>query len=271
MVKLFQGATKHWRYVLTFALLGLAFWMIEFLYQYYILIPGSLQSSLIRSFSLTGATLIGIALLIGPIAKLFPSKNYIKERRAFGVLGFTFIILHVIAVMNYLYGFNIPLLVADKNPYANPALFGAIAFIIYIPLFLTSTDWANEKLGYYKWKFIHRFVYMAWILSVLHFIQVNPPLLLNPAGYLLLAVSALVFMSELAAFAKHVKTNRGINMLIGILLILAGGILFYFAYQNENSHIATKNIIAYGIPLVLSGAVSLYIISQFIERRHVIE
>ncbi len=267
MVRLFQGAIKHKGYVFVSILLGLIFWAAQFLYQYYIFSEGQMGSALIRSAAFTGATLIGIALIIGPFAKLFPSMNYIKHRRTFGVLGFTFIIMHYITVMYYFFGFDVSMILVEKNPFINPVIFGSIAFLVYLPIYLTSNDWSNEKLKYYKWKFIHRLVYLAWIISVLHFLQVNPMLLLSPVGYLLLGVTALVFMLELAAFVKYSQTSRGMNTVVGILLIIIGLSLFYFTYQNARASLTTKLILVYGFPIVIVGSIIFYFISSFAERK----
>ncbi len=262
MPRLFQGARQDWRYTLKSIALGLLFWAIQLLYQFYVLIPGEIKGSIVRGSALAGATLIGIALLIGPLARLFPRRNYVRHRRTFGVLGFTFIIIHTMAVIAFLFNFDIGGLVFERNPYANPIIFGLLAFYIYIPLYLTSTDWATRKLGFRKWKAIHRLVYIAWILSVLHFVQINPKLLFNPAGYLLLIVTALVFIFEITAFIWHVKAKGGPGKYIGALIIIFGGILFYLAYAIKMSI-----IVLWGIPVVFIGAIVLYAFASLTRKQ----
>ena len=148
--------------------------------------------AVIRSSAFSGATLIGIALIIGPLQKLWPSRNYIKHRRSLGVLGFTFILAHYFAVMAYVFNFNLQaILLGGTNPYVNPVIFGLIAFWIYIPLYLTSTDWANQKLGYNKWKMIHRLVYFAFWALVAHFLLIKPGAIMDLPGYLLVGINLL--------------------------------------------------------------------------------
>src|SRR3989344_2513280 len=248
MVRLFAGARQEKGYVIKSILLGIAFWLLQFAYQYYILGSGDINISIIRSSAFAGATLIGIALIIGPLATLWPTKNYVKHRRTFGVMGFTFIIMHYFSVMAYIFNFNLSLLLFSNNPYVNPVLFGLAAFWIYVPLYITSTDWATQKLGYKKWKMIHRLVYFAWILSVAHFILINPPALFNISGYLLLTVTALGFILEISALTQHVKTKGGQGKYIGILIILLGSVIFYFAYTTKQS-----TIVLYGVPILVGG------------------
>ena len=262
MVKIFEGARENKRYVFTSVVLGIAFWLAQFAYQYFFLIPGEIQGSIVRSAALTGATLIGIALIIGPLAKFWPTRNYIQHRRTFGVLGFTFIIVHMLSVMFYFFNFGFAELFQSLNPYANPILFGLAAFLIFIPLYLTSTDWAVEKLGFLKWKSIHRLVYVAYILSVLHFIQINPLLLLNPAGYFLLAVTASVFALEMAAFLKYVREKGGKGKYIGGAIIVIGIILFYLVYAINKS-----GIVLYGIPIVSAVLIAIYAVYWLKKRK----
>lgn len=255
--RLFEGAMQNKKNVLKSIGLGILFWIVQYIYQYAIISAGDAQLSIIRSAAFTGATLIGIALLIGPLVRLFASRNYIVHRRTIGVIGFTFIIVHYLSALIFSFKGNLFLIFFDFNPYVNPVIFGILAFCLYIPLYLTSTDWAVRKLGFKKWKAIHRLVYVAFIITVIHFILINPPLLFNAAGYLLLAVTALVFITEIAAFVKHVKSHKGKGMVIGMVIIVFGIALFFLAYAiNKNS------IILYGIPIMLAGLLVLFLVKR---------
>ncbi len=220
-------------YILKAGLVAAAFWLVEFAYQYFFTSAGDLGSSLVRSFSFSGATLIGIALAMGPLAQLKPEWNFVEYRRTFGVAGFTFAILHYFSVLNFFYQFNLGALYFDLNPFKNPILFGTLAFLFFIPLYLTSTDWAISKLGFRTWKTIHRLVYFAFLFLIAHFVLINPPLLQNPAGYLLIAVSFTTLALELAAFAKKVRAGKagmgawaGAAITLFALLLFAGVFLF---------------------------------------------
>jgi len=262
MTKLFAGAWKDKGYVIKSILLGLVFWILQYAYQYFF-VDGEISLAIIRTSAFTGATLIGIALIIGPLQKLWPSKNYITHRRTLGVLGFTFILVHYFAVMSYVFNFNLQsIFFGGTNPYVNPVVFGFIAFWIYIPLYFTSTDWATQKLGYNKWKMIHRLVYFAWIVSVLHFILVNPGALFNLSGYILMIVTALVFILEISAFIKHTKSRGGRGRYIGLFIILVGAILFYFAYAIKESY-----FVIYGALIVIIGLLVVFVLTRKRENR----
>jgi len=255
MPKIFEGAARAKKYVAGAIVLGIIFWLLEFAYQ--MILIGNPITSVVRGSALTAATLIGISLLISPLARLFPSRNYIRHRRTIGVLGFTFAIIHACTVVfSGLYG-SLGSIFFSINPYEAPAVFGLLAFIIFIPIYLTSTDWAVAKLSYQKWKAIHRLVYIAFIITVLHFILVNPPLLMNAFGYLLLAVAGLVFMFEIAAFIDYTRKKAGQERTIGALIILAGAILFCIAYAiDKNGYVAP------GAAALVIGVIVIYIVSR---------
>ncbi len=65
---------------------------------------------------------------------------------------------------------------------------GFAAFLLLVPLAVTSTDGWVRRLGFKRWKRIHRLVYVAAVLGVLHFIWRVKADLLEPvvfAGVLL--------------------------------------------------------------------------------------
>ena len=163
---------------------------------------------------------------------LSPKHNYIAHRRTFGVWGFTFIITHATAATLF-YSLFPGGFLADLNPYSNPIIFGAMAFVLYIPMYLTSTDWAVAKLGVKNWKSIHRVVYLAYLFSTLHYIKINPELFWNLSKTLLMAVTVLAYSLELAAYAKFTSRKRTAgNMLYGGALIAFGIILLYLAFNG---------------------------------------
>jgi len=189
--------------MVTFIALAIAFWLIQFAYQFYVLIPEQLNGSLVRSFALAGATFIGTALLLSSVFKFRPDLGkYWYVRRMFGVMGFTFAAFHVISVLNFLFQWDVGAIYWSLNPFENPLIFGSLGFPIFFLMFLTSTDWAFEKLGT-KWKTIHRLVYFGYWAIVSHFLLINPELLMNLAGYLLLLITFLAITGQLYWFLKN--------------------------------------------------------------------
>lgn len=223
----------HGRSLFSFAALAFAFWGIEFAAQFYKFSKGGLGSSFVRSFSFTGATLIGTALLSSIIFKFRPRlAQYWRIRRYLGVSGFVFIFFHILSVYHFIYGYDIRATYYSFNPLVNPIIFGSIAFPILLVMALTSTDWAVNKLTPKVWKFIHRFVYIAEASAIFHFLQMNTEARRTPPGYLLLLIMALTVAGQLYWFLKISWQRRfkSIATVYGLFIIIATVILAYYIF-----------------------------------------
>ena len=130
-----------------------------------------------------------IALIATPIAILFPkgmvSKWLLRNRRYFGVAAFGYTFLHTLF---YLIEIPTEKIVAECLELG--MLTGWIAFIIFIPLAVTSNDasvrWLKEK-----WKPLQRWVYLAAILTFAHWVFIEyhwKPAVVHFAPVLLLQV-----------------------------------------------------------------------------------
>jgi sulfoxide reductase heme-binding subunit YedZ len=60
---------------------------------------------------------------------------------------------------------------------------GFTAFILLVPLAATSTRGALKRLGYFRWKRLHRLAYVAPLLAVIHFIWRVKKDVTEPAAY----------------------------------------------------------------------------------------
>ncbi|MDO8537680.1 MAG: ferric reductase-like transmembrane domain-containing protein [archaeon] len=237
MAKLFEGARKNWKKVLAFIVFSIIFWFIQFWYQLNIVGAESPQHAMIRSLAFSGATFIAIALLSSSVFKFFPkTAKYVDYRRDFGVMGFVFGMLHYLGVVSVLFEGN-PMNVfafafsEPIDPFLKPIIFALLAYPIFFLMFLTSTDWAVEKLGK-KWKALHRLVYFAFMFLVFHFLLINPPAIMNLAGYLLMAISFLALAGELYWFIQTILKKRAstLGIAIGILIIFLYLAIGYFAW-----------------------------------------
>ncbi|MFA6523174.1 MAG: ferric reductase-like transmembrane domain-containing protein [Candidatus Peribacteraceae bacterium] len=47
-------------------------------------------------------------------------------------------------------------------------VFGSVAFLILLPVFLTSTVWAVRTMGYRSWKNVQRITHVAFVFAALH-------------------------------------------------------------------------------------------------------
>jgi len=232
MSKLFEGAVKDWKFVLAFAAFSMIFLLIELSYQLYIAnMP--LEFAIVRGFAFSGATFIALSLFSSIVFKFYPKyAKYWNVRRSLGVAGFLFGIFHVMAVYNFYFGWDVAKALTPFNPIENPRVFGFIAYIILLALFLTSTDWAEAKLRPPRWKMIHRLVYFGFWALVAHFMLVNPEAIMDLPGYLLIFITLLTLAGQLYWFVKISARNKFSNLgtKIGFLIIFLYLVLAYLLY-----------------------------------------
>jgi sulfoxide reductase heme-binding subunit YedZ len=105
-------------------------------------------------------------LTITPVRRVV---NLVKFRRAIGLLGFFYLTLHLIAWLWFDMGLMLSQAFADlfKRPYLT---YGIIAFLLLIPLAITSNNASIRKLGG-KWRRLHMLVYPAVALGVVHYLM----------------------------------------------------------------------------------------------------
>jgi sulfoxide reductase heme-binding subunit YedZ len=110
-----------------------------------------------------------IALMITPFVVLFPARRWprwlLARRRYLGVAAFAYAGLHTIA---YLIDKGaLQIVVGDL---AKTGIWtGWIAFLVFVPLALTSNDWSVRRMGP-AWKTLQRAVYVAALFTVAHWV-----------------------------------------------------------------------------------------------------
>lgn len=214
----------HWRMLFKFSIGAIVFWLLEFVAQYHWLQKGDLANSLVVSFAFAGATLIGLALFSSAIFKWYPrTAQYWRFRRYLGVSGFIFALLHSQTALYFVFGYSLVDAYPTFNPFENPVVFGTFALFILLIMASISTDWAVTAIGPRRWKFIHRFIYVAYPSAVFHFLIIDPEGIKTPPGYLLLLVTVAALFGQLFWFFKISARRRfrSLGFLIGSIIILA--------------------------------------------------
>ena len=92
-----------------------------------------------------------------------------RVRRTLGLLAFAFAVLHVSVYAGLDQGLRLSAILADvvtrKFIFA-----GFAALVLMVPLAVTSTRASVRRLGFARWTKLHRLVYPAALLAVVHFI-----------------------------------------------------------------------------------------------------
>jgi sulfoxide reductase heme-binding subunit YedZ len=109
-----------------------------------------------------------ITLSISPIRRWFGFAVVLRYRRMMGLYTWFYASLHLMAVLTYILGWSGSVFVEEfiERPYM---ALGIVAWLLLLPLGLTSNRWMIKKLGR-RWKLLHRLVYVVAILACGHFI-----------------------------------------------------------------------------------------------------
>lgn len=109
-----------------------------------------------------------LSLAISPMARLFTAPSVIQWRRPSGLWAFFFLSLHLLVFAQGYIGWSLVILLEEliERPYITV---GALAWLLLVPLALTSTQRARRKLGR-RWVLLHRLVYVAAALGCAHLI-----------------------------------------------------------------------------------------------------
>ncbi|NOK62828.1 MAG: sulfoxide reductase heme-binding subunit YedZ [Chloroflexi bacterium AL-N1] len=130
-----------------------------------------------------------LSLVCTPINTLSGFKPVMKLRRPLGLYAFMYVCLHLLTFTGLDYGFNLNAIIQTiiEKRYI---LAGFSAFLLLLPLAITSTKWWQRRLGRF-WRQLHRLVYVAALLGVLHYVwlvksDIREPLLYGTAVVALL-------------------------------------------------------------------------------------
>ncbi len=109
-----------------------------------------------------------LSLTVTPLYLLFDWKWVYRFRRPLGLYAFLYAALHVLTFVGLDYGFDWTL-VSDAIQNNRYTLVGLTAFLILLPLALTSAKRSKAWLGPKWWKWLHRWSYLAAGIAVLHY------------------------------------------------------------------------------------------------------
>ncbi len=116
--------------------------------------------------------------------------NLIKFRRALGLLAFTYVALHLTTWVGLDKALRWSEILADlyKRPYI---IIGMLAFVVMIPLALTSSNRAIRSLGPLAWRRLHQLTYLAALAGAFHFVMLKKTWATEPLIYLALVIGLL--------------------------------------------------------------------------------
>jgi methionine sulfoxide reductase heme-binding subunit len=109
-----------------------------------------------------------ITLAITPLRRFSKWNWLVKLRRMLGLFAFFYATLHFTTFLWFDHFFDLDEMLKDvvKRPFITV---GFIAFLLLIPLAVTSTNGMVRRLGGKRWQWLHRLLYLIAPLGILHF------------------------------------------------------------------------------------------------------
>jgi sulfoxide reductase heme-binding subunit YedZ len=173
------------------------------------------ETLLIRSSSTLAVLLLHIILAIGPLCRL--NKNFLPllyNRRHLGVTMFTFASIHGIFSIFQFHSLSntnplVSVFISNTNFGSLSAfpfqVLGFFALIIFFLMAITSHDFWLHNLSPKIWKTLHMFVYLAYLLVVMHVMLGVIQYEKNPLFVVLIFTGAgtLITLHLLAAYKER--------------------------------------------------------------------
>lgn len=140
------------------------------------------------------------SLACTPIKIITGAKWPMRLRKTLGLMAFFAVLAHFLLYFVFDRMMMMTLIVEDvlKRPFI---AIGFCAFVLLVPLAITSTKNALHKLGPKRWKLLHRLAYVVGVLGIVHFVMrvkkdVTEPLIYGAVLAFLLSVRLLDYVSR---------------------------------------------------------------------------
>ncbi|KKX34175.1 protein-methionine-sulfoxide reductase heme-binding subunit MsrQ [Rhizobium sp. LC145] len=163
-------------------------------WYFYLAATGGLGFNPVKEFEhllgIWALRFIVATLAITPLRDL-AGINWIRYRRALGLLAFYYVLMHFSVYASLDLRFNVGAVAADiaRRPYIT---IGMACLLMLIPLALTSNNWSIRKLGP-RWTKLHKLIYVIAAGGLLHFILARKSLTLEPLTYLAIITGLLAY------------------------------------------------------------------------------
>ena len=130
-------------------------------------------------------TFLLISLSLTPLRRLSGCQWLMRIRRMLGLYAFLYGSLHFITyiVLDQFFDWEAILKDIIKRPYITV---GFPAYLLLIPLAITSTDAMTRRLGGKRWRLLHKLVYLSAIGGVIHYWWLVKKDLTNPLSFAIL-------------------------------------------------------------------------------------
>jgi sulfoxide reductase heme-binding subunit YedZ len=149
-------------------------------------------------------TLLLASLLATPLKAWFGWTWCMRSRRMLGLFSFFYACLHLVTYLALDQTFDLAEILRDvvKRKFITV---GFAAFLLLVPLAVTSSNRWVKRLGFARWKALHRLAYAAAVLGVLHFVWRVKADLLQPAIFA--TVLSVLLLARLVAARRSARSR----------------------------------------------------------------
>ena len=142
-----------------------------------------------RDLGLWALKFLVVSLAITPLRRL-TGVSLLRYRRAIGLLAFIYAVLHLTVYLVLDQGLDLAAIWGDivKRPFITV---GMLAFLVLVPLAVTSNNAMVRRLGGPAWQRLHRWVYLAAAAAAVHFVMVVKAWPSEPLVYAALVATLL--------------------------------------------------------------------------------
>jgi sulfoxide reductase heme-binding subunit YedZ len=156
-----------------------------------------------RDLGTWGLTFLLITLSITPLRRFTNWNWLLRLRRMLGLFAFFYIVLHFVSYIWWDQFFDWAAIWKDirKRPFITV---GFAAFLMLLPLAVTSTNKMIKRLGAQRWQLLHRLVYAIAVCGVVHYWWLVKRDVTKPLIYGLI----LAFLLGLRLVYKHVQSRK---------------------------------------------------------------
>ena len=121
-----------------------------------------------RTTGMLTLVFLSLTVAITPLRRIFGLNSLVKFRRMLGLFAFFYGSLHLLTYIWFDRLFNFVSVAGDivQRPFI---LVGMTAFVLMVPLAITSTNKMVKRIGGKRCARLHRLVYLAAVAGVVHF------------------------------------------------------------------------------------------------------
>jgi sulfoxide reductase heme-binding subunit YedZ len=159
---------------------------------------------LLRTTGMLALVFLLLSLAVTPLRRITGLAMFSLFRRMVGLYAFFYTVLHL---GMYLWldrewdVLNVP-----RDVWERPfILFGMVGFLLMVPLALTSTAGAVQRMGAKRWKRLHMLVYVAGGAAVVHYFLRTKVVEAKPVGFMVALAVLLGFRAGWALWSRRAR------------------------------------------------------------------